>query len=309
MSRSTIETKHRQYLNELKGNADAELEYLLNAVEFLEQHELCTERSISPNHEKKTMNGFVVVESNQRKGQNYDNFVAKIENAPSVQIVETGVYYCDTCNLPKVKATNESSMICPVCGHSTVFFDTTSDNLSYDQEITAETNVSFAYKRINHFNEWLAQFQAKESMDIPQDIINTLLAEFKKERITSTNDITQTKVRTYLKKLKLNKYYEHVPHITNLLNGKKPPSMSPEIEEKLRNMFRDIQEPFERNKPKHRSNFLSYSYCLYKFCELLGYNEYLHCFPLLKSREKLYQQDCIWKGICKDLGYQYISTI
>lgn len=35
-------------------------------------------------------------------------------------------------------------------------------------------------------------------------------------------------------------------------------------------MFAEIQEPFERNCPPNRKNFLSYGYTLYKFCELLG---------------------------------------
>jgi len=43
---------------------------------------------------------------------------------------------------------------------------------------------------------------------------------------------------------------------------------------------------------------LSYSYVLYKFCELLSEDKYLKYFPLLKSKEKLYQQDVIWKKIC-----------
>ena len=56
-------------------------------------------------------------------------------------------------------------------------------------------------------------------------------------------------------------------------------------------------------------NFLSYSYCLYKFCELLGEDSFMNQFPLLKSREKLYQQDCIWKKICNELKWEYIKTI
>ena len=59
----------------------------------------------------------------------------------------------------------------------------------------------------------------------------------------------------------------------------------------------------------NRKNFLSYSYVLYKFCELLGEDEYLQYFPLLKSKEKLYQQDVIWKKICSDLQWEYIPTI
>ena len=33
----------------------------------------------------------------------------------------------------------------------------------------------FAYKRINHFNEWLAQFQFKETTDIPQELYDQIL--------------------------------------------------------------------------------------------------------------------------------------
>ena len=63
-----------------------------------------------------------------------------------------------------------------------------------------------------------------------------------------------------------------------MLSGISPPTMTPHLEEQLRNMFRDIQEPFEKHKPKGRSNFLSYGYCLYKFCELLGHDEFLDSF-------------------------------
>jgi hypothetical protein len=74
-------------------------------------------------------------------------------------------------------------------------------------------------------------------------------------------------------------------------------------------MFAEIQEPFQRNKPPERKNFLSYSFTLYKFCELLGEDSMLVYFPLLKSNEKLYKQDQIWKKICKDLRWEFIPSI
>ena len=43
--------------------------------------------------------------------------------------------------------------------------------------------------------------------------------------------------------------------------------------------------------------------------ELLGYDKYIIYFPLLKSREKLYQQDCMWKCICKKLNWEFIPII
>ena len=85
--------------------------------------------------------------------------------------------------------------------------------------------------------------------------------------------------------------------------------MPQELEERLRIMFKDIQKPFDDNCPPERKNFLSYSYVLYKYCELLSEDKYLKYFPLLKSKEKLYQQDVIWKKICEVLHWEYIPTI
>jgi len=121
--------------------------------------------------------------------------------------------------------------------------------------------------------------------------------------------LSRQKVREILKKLKYNKYYEHVPHIINRLNGQNAPVMSREIEEKLRCMFKEIQPSFQKHCPKERSNFLSYSYVLYKLCELMELDEYLPSFPLLKNRDKLYVQDKIWEKICEDLQWQFIKSL
>ena len=95
----------------------------------------------------------------------------------------------------------------------------------------------------------------------------------------------------------------------NIMNGKKAPILKRNEEEHLRSLFKEIQVPFSNNCPLERKNFLSYSYVLHKFCELLEYDELLIYFPLLKSREKLQQQDQIWKLICKDLQWEYIPSI
>ena len=81
------------------------------------------------------------------------------------------------------------------------------------------------------------------------------------------------------------------------------------LQEKLLEMFNDIQGPFEKWCPKNRKNFLSYSYTLYKFFQLIDKNEYLIYFPLLKSREKLFEQENIWKDICKELGWKFLNCI
>jgi len=238
-----------------------------------------------------------------------ETYIQKIDPEYSRQAVDAlndPYGECPSCGVEMIFSTNEALFTCTKCGYQDfVLID--SDKPSY-KDPPREVSY-YAYKRINHFNEWIAQFQAKESTEIPNDVYEAILAELKKERINDTRMLKATKIREILKKLKFNKYYEHVPHILNRLNGQNAPVMSREVEEKLRYMFKEIQPSFQKHCPEGRSNFLSYSYVLYKFCELLELDEYLPCFPLLKNRDKLYVQDKIWQKICSDLKWEFIRSI
>lgn len=165
----------------------------------------------------------------------------------------------------------------------------------------------YAYKRINHFREILAQIQAKECTQIPEDIIVNIIAQIKKERIELSN-MTNKKMKEILKKFGYNKYYEHIPYIKFKL-GINPPVMSPEIEETLCNLFIEIQRPYAKYCPPDRVNFLNYYYTIYKLCEIIGETQFLSCFPMLKDREKRIEQDYIWKKICYDLNWEFIPTV
>jgi hypothetical protein len=225
------------------------------------------------------------------------------------EIQEDNYDICSYCNTDMLLNTNTSLLICSKCGvQEAIILDI--DKPSYKDPPKEMT--SFCYKRINHLNEFLAQFQAKETTDIPESLYNEIMLEIKKERITNMTEINCDKMRLILKKIKRNEYYEHVPYIINQLNGLPPPIISSEIEEVIRNMFKEIQMPFEELRPNiipKRKNFLSYNYIMYKFFELLELDEYLQCFQLLKSRNKLYQQDTIWKHICAHLNWQYIPSL
>jgi hypothetical protein len=213
---------------------------------------------------------------------------------------------CDECGSEMIMCMNEATMTCSKCGNKD-FILIDSDKPSY-KDPPRELSY-YAYKKINHFNEWLAQFQAKESTEIPATIYDQILLQLKKERISNFGSLKRTKLREILRHMGETKYYEHIPHIINRLSGQNAPFMSREDEEKLRHMFREIQPAFKKHIPKGRRNFLSYGYILYKFCELLEMDEHLACFPLLKNRDKLYIQDQAWKGICSDMQWQFIRTV
>lgn len=225
-------------------------------------------------------------------------------NRPSLHSNDSS-FVCDACGEDMKVSVNDATVSCPECGfHKLILMD--SDKPSY-KDPPREVSY-YAYKRINHFNEWLAQFQAKESTEIPEEVFETIQAQILKERILPSS-LNRSKIREILKKLKYNSFYEHVPHILSRLNGHTAPVMDREMEEKLRYLFKEIQPSFQKHCPADRSNFLSYSYVLYKLCELLELDSFLHCFPLLKNRDKLYAQDKIWEKICKDLQWEFIRSI
>ena len=242
----------------------------------------------------------------ENKGELFSKYITFVEK-DHLPEMEKAVEKCDHCGSHDlVIMNNEGFMFCSCCNNME-FVIIDNEKPSYKdppKEVTC-----FSYKRINHFNEWLSKIQAKETTDIPDEVYDKILLEIKKQRITNMAEINCTKIKNILKTLKKNKYYEHIAHIIYRLNGVPTPNLSVDLEEKLRNMFKQIQIPFWRHAPPKRKNFLSYSYVLHKMIQLLEKDEYLDCFQLLRSREKLAAQDAIWKLICKDLGWQFYPSL
>ena len=165
-----------------------------------------------------------------------------------------------------------------------------------------------AYIRLNHFKEILAQFQAKETTQIPDDVIKMIKDRIKKERITDYSSINYDVMRDLLRKLGLNKYFEHIQYINSLF-GIKPPVMNEELHETLCILFIEIQKPWAIHCPANRTNFFNYTYTLYQLCVLLDQTQYLPYIPMMKDREKQLEQDMIWKKVCKSLDWQFFPTV
>ena len=221
--------------------------------------------------------------------------------------IEPGWGSCPVCSVEMTFYQNEALLGCPKCGHEE-FILVDSEKPSY-KDPPREISY-FAYKKINHFNEWLAQFQAKENTDIPQEVIEALMKELKKERISDPKRVKKEKILEILRKLKLPKMYDHVQQIKNRIQHQMTNlTLSKEMEEKLQYLFKEIQPAWIKFCPRDRSNFLSYPYVLFKLCQLLDMDEFLPYFQLLKSREKLYQQDLTWEKICKEMQWQFIRSI
>lgn len=200
----------------------------------------------------------------------------------------------------------QAILICQVCALCRPYWSC-SGNLSYNEEKHMIPEGNFAYQRINHLKELLAQIQGKQQTEIPEEILSHVRLELKKLRIIDIERITMALVNKILRSLKFIKYYEHSNYICYLITGKQPLRMAPALENKLCHMFHQIQAPWEKHKPPERHNFLSYHYTLYQMCKLLNADEFLPCFSLLKSADKLHRTNMQWKKICEELNWPFIS--
>lgn len=263
------------------------------------------------NNNKRILHNFF----NNSKNQNKNTYDDKTDDASKKYLIQIDNRFldiknytenyekCRQCNGDLVIVDYEGIMICKRCSYQEKYL-IEHEKPSY-KEPPKEVD-SYAYKRINHFREILAQFQAKESTQIDDIIIQQIKDKVKKERIT-IDKLTNEKTKQILKNLGYNKYYEHIPFIKEKL-GIRPPTMPIELEIKLCNLFLEIQRPYAKFCPVQRVNFLNYYYVLYKLCELLGEDSYLKHFYMLKDPIKRMEQDEIWKKICAELEWEFIPT-
>ena len=227
------------------------------------------------------------------------------DDPPSGQRRPSDVDTCPACQTGELVVVEcEGMLVCTACSRSFPYL-VENDKPSYKEP--PKEICFYAYKRINHFREILAQFQAKETTQIPPEVLEAVRQQVKKERI-GLEQLTNKKAKDILKKLGYNKYYEHIPFIKDKL-GIKPPIMNSELEDTLCRLFMEIQAPYAKYCPDDRVNFLNYYYTVYKLCELLDQTQFLPFFPMLKDREKRIEQDDIWKKICKELGWEFIATV
>lgn len=234
-----------------------------------------------------------------------DKFLFMIDkNYACNKIKYTKNKYCITCDIEKTFLPSEGRYVCKNCGETEhVVIEMENNN---NKEIVSEKQ-KYPYKKINHLKEKLNQFQSKETADVSNEIYEKIYSELKKKRINFEN-ATPSDIKNILKENRLTNYYEHLQQIYCKITNCQPIVLSRETEETIISMFQSMQEPFQKYRPNDRSNFLSYSYVLNKLFKIIGLETHSNFFYLLKSKDKLRDQDNIWAKICKDMGWKFFSS-
>lgn len=221
---------------------------------------------------------------------------------------------CSNCNKDKclVMVKNEATYVCTHCGNATRYGIAEGVDAITHEDRMRLPSPPYTYKPLQHFIDLLSQVEGKTTRIVPNEVYMELRLRFRKTRIP-LQEVTALMIRQMLRKINKCKYYEDIYCITKRLNPDFKTIVIPDKRKDiLKNMFREVYPRFKRNA-KHvlrtRKNFLSYPYVAFKFCELCDWDEYMHVFSLLKSREKLRKQDLILSRIFAELAWQWIPTI
>ena len=260
-----LQAKIQNLKDEIKimENQQDENEFILKTLPFLE-----IENKIIENEQNTTDKGkidsYYKSKGTINREENYYRYL-EILGIPSNYTFQRIIFHyepkCPECNDVMITVEYQGRRICENCGIEESIINNKEPGTYTDDTCIPNT---FIYKRSNHFRDWLSQLQARESTCIPAEVIILLKKELKKLRITKTSEITYEKVRILLKKLKLNKYYENISSIIQIITKTPVEQMPNELQNRLCIMFEEIQEPFKIHCPSERKNFLSYAYCLYK---------------------------------------------
>ena len=318
-----IKDKFIAIQKEIKDLRQQKKRYLLDNSKYIFEY-FEEKKKISSgdnNQNKNVLNSFFKIKATTNDASNmnsdkysqskkaYQNYWRNVNNEViNMQDFVVNSDICELCNKGEmIPQDEEGILICNniKCGKFiTYIVDSSKPN---NKEPPSEVSYT-AYIRLNHFKEILSQFQAKETTQIPEEVIEAIRARIKKERIENMALINYDKMREILRKLGLNKYFEHIQYINSIF-GIKPPIMNEELHETLCVLFIEIQKPWAVHCPPNRTNFFNYTYTLYQLCVLLDQTQYLPYIPMMKDREKQFEQDMIWKKVCNDLDWEFFPSV
>ena len=150
-------------------------------------------------------------------------------------------------------------------------------------------------------------FQAKQNNSINDNVYKDVLDKIKSHDL-KIEQITKDHIYEFLKITKHTDAYEDIMLIYCEITGAKPPDIS-HLEPQLFELFDEIDAIYERIKPVDRVNFLNGQFVLFKLLQKLKYPCHEDQFSVLKTRDKMLEHDRLWKLICAELHWSFVSTV
>lgn len=182
----TLESRYASRIQEFRQRAergdedagrilDEEIQYVLDTVPFIKEYS-STHKVDSKGDHTKGLESFVEVTHKSNKNNVLQRYLMHVEKQVDTTTMAAAKahgdkdskkhpmdveYFCEACDAGMVCNARESMLVCLQCGRCRAYAEMNATNLTYEQEIHQDVVTYFAYKRLNHFCEWLNSLQAK----------------------------------------------------------------------------------------------------------------------------------------------------
>lgn len=275
-------------------------QYLYHSEDILKKYEELIERPIEINFMKiKKTN---IHKEKEKLIEEYINIAKNyIELEPVISKVTPSL--CEFCNTD-MKTVDDLLLVCPKCGYSHKNLASTS---GYQDNSRINNAQRYTYEKEIHFYDAIKKYQGKQNTTIPDKVYQDLRRKIESHDIPYSK-LNKDHIYEFLKSTKNNDYYEDINLIYCQLTGTPPPDIS-HLEEKLKSLFKEIDNIYEEVKPPGRLNFLNGQYVLFRFLQKLKYPCKTEDFSILKTRDKLLEYEEIWKKICARKKWNYRALL
>ena len=184
-----LKVQIKELKKKIKENKKKEKDYLLNNSKHIFNYfEKKKELSLGKSSvKKKVLHGFFDKNYNETKkeksqfNQSLNSYLKNIDEK-YIDIEKYKIKYdvCDKCSGELIPIESQGIMVCKSCSKQVKFL-IEHEKPSYKEP--PKEVCFYAYKRINHFREILAQFQAKETTQIPDKVLDDIKNQIKKKEL------------------------------------------------------------------------------------------------------------------------------
>ena len=187
----------RDKINKIENDTQLS-DYLFDCISFIKEidNNECT--TVEDTSEEGIFK-YISLDSKNNKGEMYRKYMEKCFPSETPSRVENNlnrIFRCPDCDS---KTTNDISSGLTVCFNCGLAEKSNISNLpEWNHAETHEYVKPYSYKRTNHFKEWINQIQGREGTLIPNDVIELLIVEIKKERLRDKSLITYSKIKEFL---------------------------------------------------------------------------------------------------------------
>lgn len=182
---------------------------------------------------------------------------------------------CVTCKVPLTKSSREQMLVCPSCGFSIAYLDSTEAARTYGDEVEFTVTTSHRY---NHWQEFVTRSQAREIKAVPRSTLGKIAMHIKDHGISRVEDVTMAAVLQAVTELGLKDYKKNIIQIYARLTGKWPKQMTAEQMFVARGMFFEILNAFETLFPEEK--WFRNKYCTSVICHTMGWHDMLEVFDI-----------------------------